>query len=134
MDRRSFIKSGALLGTGLIVGFSFKDNIVVAGPAAMSNPWLRIEPDNSVTILVARSEMGQDVYTSMSMLIAEELDYPLASVKVEMAPANAKLYGNDALGGAQITGGSTSVRDACYPVALCPRFSSRWRKARARRS
>ncbi len=112
MDRRSFIKSGALLGTGLIVGFSFKDNIVVAGPAAMSNPWLRIEPDNSVTILVARSEMGQDVYTSMSMLIAEELDYPLASVKVEMAPANAKLYGNDALGGAQITGGSTSVRDA----------------------
>jgi len=112
MDRRSFIKSSALVGTGLFVGFSFKDNSVVAGPAAMSNPWLRIEPDNTVTIMVARSEMGQDVYTTMSMLIAEELDYPLAKVKIEMAPADAKLYGNDALGGAQITGGSTSIRDA----------------------
>lgn len=112
MDRRSFIKSGALLGSGLLVGFSFKDNVVVAGAAAMSNPWLRIEPDNSVTILVARSEMGQDVYTSMSMLIAEELDYPLAKVKIEIAPVDPALYGNAALGGAQITGGSTSMRDA----------------------
>jgi isoquinoline 1-oxidoreductase beta subunit len=112
MDRRSFIKSGAVLGSGLLVGFSLKNNIAVAGPAALSNPWLKIEADNSVTIFVARSEMGQDVYTSMSMLIADELDYPLGKVKINMAPADAKLYGNDALGGAQITGGSTSMRDA----------------------
>jgi isoquinoline 1-oxidoreductase beta subunit len=56
--------------------------------------------------------MGQDVYTSMTILIADELDVPLEAIKIEMAPANAKLYGNDGLGGAQITGGSTSVRDA----------------------
>ena len=112
MDRRSFIKSSAVLGSGLVVGFSFKQNSAVAGEAALANPWLRIDADNSVTITVARSEMGQDVYTSMSMLIADELDYPLGKVKIEMAAVDPKAYGNDALGGAQITGGSTSMRDA----------------------
>lgn len=112
MDRRSFIKSSAILGSGLVVGFSFKDNIAVAAGEALSNPWLTIHRDNTVRIFVARSEMGQDVYTTMTMLIADELDYPIDKIKIEMAPANAKLYGNAALGGAQITGGSTSVRDA----------------------
>jgi isoquinoline 1-oxidoreductase beta subunit len=112
MDRRSFIKSTSILGSGLLVGFSFKDNIAVAAGEGLSNPWLQINSDNSVRIFVARSEMGQDVYTSMTMLIADELDYPIEKIKIEMAPANAKLYGNDALGGAQITGGSTSMRDA----------------------
>ena len=112
MDRRSFIKSSAALSSGLLVGFSFKQNTAVAGEAALANPWLRIEADNSVTITVARSEMGQDVYTSMSMLIADELDYPLGKIKVEMAGVDPKSYGNAALGGAQITGGSTSMRDA----------------------
>ena len=82
MDRRSFIKSSAVLGSGLVVGFSFKQNSAVAGEAALANPWLRIDADNSVTITVTRSEMGQDVYTSMSMLIADELDYPLGKVKI----------------------------------------------------
>ncbi len=112
MDRRSFIKSTSILGSGLLVGFSLKDNMAVAAGEGLSNPWLQINSDNSVRIFVARSEMGQDVYTSMTMLIADELDYPIEKIKVEMAPANAKLYGNDALGGAQITGGSTSMRDA----------------------
>ncbi len=112
MDRRSFIKSTSILGSGLLVGFSIKDNIAVAAGEGLSNPWLQIKSDNSVRIFVARSEMGQDVYTSMTLLIADELDYPIEKITVEMAPANAKLYGNDALGGAQITGGSTSMRDA----------------------
>lgn len=112
MDRRSFIKSTAILGSGLAVGFSFKQNIAVAADVGLSNPWLIIGSDNAVTMYVARSEMGQDVYTSMTVLIADELDYPIEKIKIEMAPANAKLYGNDALGGAQITGGSTSMRDA----------------------
>ncbi len=112
MDRRSFIKSTSILGSGLLVGFSFKDNIAVAAGEGLTNPWLQLNSDNSLRIFVARSEMGQDVYTSMTMLIADELDYPIEKIKIEMAPANAKLYGNDALGGAQITGGSTSMRDA----------------------
>ena len=112
MDRRSFIKSTAILGSGLAVGFSFSQNIAIAAGEGLSNPWLIIGADNAVTMYLARSEMGQDVYTSMTILIADELDVPLESIKIEMAPANAKLYGNGELGGAMITGGSTSMRDA----------------------
>ena len=55
--------------------------------------------------------MGQGVYTSMPMLIAEELNVDIRKIKVAIAPPNAKLYGNALLGGPQLTGGSTSVRD-----------------------
>ena len=76
----------------------------------MPNAWVKIGADNQVTILVARSEMGQDVATSMPMLVAEELDVDINKVKVEFAPP-AEVYINSLLGG-QLTGGSTSVRDA----------------------
>jgi len=66
--------------------------------------------DNSVTILCARSEMGQGVYTSMPMLIAEELGVDIAKIKIEMAPPG-EPYINEMIGG-QLTGGSTSVREA----------------------
>ncbi|PNB03980.1 aldehyde oxidase, partial [Pseudomonas sp. FW306-2-11BA] len=71
--------------------------------------WLKIGGDNSITILVDKSEMGQGVYTALPMLIAEELDVPLAAVKVVAAPAG-PAYANIFLG-TQITGGSTSVRE-----------------------
>ena len=112
MDRRSFIKFTAALGSGLFVSFSYADNKAVASGHEIVNPWLQIAPDNSVTVFVARSEMGQDVYTSMTMLIAEELDYPIGKIKVVMAPNNPALYGNAMLGGAQITGGSSAMREA----------------------
>ena len=112
MDRRSFIKSTAALGSGLFVSFSYADNKAVASGHEIVNPWLQIAPDNSATVFVARSEMGQDVYTSMTMLIAEELDYPIGKIKVVMAPNNPALYGNAMLGGAQITGGSSAMREA----------------------
>ena len=73
------------------------------------NAWVHIADDNTVTLLSARSEMGQGVYTSMPMLIAEELHVDLRKIKVAIAPPG-KVYVN-ALLGAQITGGSTSVRD-----------------------
>ena len=80
------------------------------GGWAAPNAWVRITPDNQVTILVARSEMGQGVATSMPMLVAEELEVDINKIKVEFAPP-AEVYINSLLGG-QITGGSTSVRDA----------------------
>ncbi|NBY14646.1 MAG: xanthine dehydrogenase family protein molybdopterin-binding subunit [Betaproteobacteria bacterium] len=112
MDRRSFIKSSAALGGALLVGFSDLENTVLAAGAALNNPWLRLDANNDLTIFVARGEMGQDVYTSMSLLIAEELNYPISKVKVVFAPNNPAVYGNALLGGAQITGGSASMRDA----------------------
>jgi isoquinoline 1-oxidoreductase beta subunit len=74
-----------------------------------TNAWLRIGTDNSITFLCDRAEMGQGVYTSLPMLIAEELGVKLERIKVEFAPPGDQ-YINNLIGG-QITGGSTSVRD-----------------------
>ncbi len=117
--RREFLKTQIALGGSFFVGISACSTEPVAmktdATGAMkaggyTDAWIRISPDNSVTILSAKSEMGQGVATSMPLLIAEELEYPIDKVKVEFAPLGAP-YGNDALGGAAITGGSTSVRD-----------------------
>jgi isoquinoline 1-oxidoreductase beta subunit len=75
----------------------------------MPNVWVKIGSDNTVTIISARSEMGQGVYTAMPTLVAEELEVDLKKIKVEIAPA-AEPYINTMLGG-QITGGSTSVAE-----------------------
>ncbi len=78
-------------------------------PRAM-NAWLKVGSDNTITFLCDRSEMGQGVYTSLTMLVAEELGVAPHRIQVEFAPAN-EVYTNQLLG-TQITGGSTSVRDA----------------------
>ena len=110
MDRRGFLKSSAVTG-GLMVGVTLGLPLTTqaAGTLYTPNAWVHIADDNTVTLLSARSEMGQGVYTSMPMLIAEELNVDLRKIKVAIAPPG-KVYVN-ALLGAQITGGSTSVRD-----------------------
>ena len=111
-SRRTFLKnSAALAGSGLLMGISIPTALQAAGTVHTPNAWVHIADDNTITLISARSEMGQGVYTSMPMLIAEELNVDLRKIKVRVAPANAKLYGNPLLGGAQLTGGSTSVRD-----------------------
>jgi isoquinoline 1-oxidoreductase beta subunit len=82
----------------------------------MPNAWVKISPDNQVTIINARVEMGQGTFTSMPMLVAEELDVPITMIRVEMAPAK-EPYINTMLGG-QLTGGSTSVREAYDPLRV----------------
>jgi CO/xanthine dehydrogenase Mo-binding subunit len=112
--RREFLKVTALAGGGLVLGFSLPGcgRRKPAGHAAggAPNAWLRIGADNRITVLVDRSEMGQGVYTALPMLLAEELEVPLAAIEVEAAPP-AEVYFNRHIG-AQVTGGSTSVRDA----------------------
>ena len=109
--RRDFIKASAAVGGGLALGFYLPGGVgtAEAADAAQPNAWVRITPDNQVTILVARSEMGQAVATSMPMLVAEELEVDVNKVKVDFAPPG-EAYINSLLGG-QLTGGSTSVRD-----------------------
>src|SRR6266853_3488665 len=111
--RRDFLKVSGTVAGGLALGFYLpgRHNVAVAADATSSpNAWVKIAPDNTITIMVARSEMGHDVDTSMPILVAEELDVDLSKVKVEFAPP-AEVYINALLGG-QLTGGSTSVRDA----------------------
>ena len=109
--RRGFLKSTSALSGALVIGFQLPEAgaQAAAGPT-LANAWVKVDARGGVTLICHRSEMGQGVYTSMPMLVAEELEVPLSSVKIEMAPS-APVYINAMLGG-QITGGSTSVRDA----------------------
>lgn len=113
LSRRDFLKTSAYAGGGLMLGMYLPhamNEAQAAGTVYTPNAWVHIADNNVVTLISARSEMGQGVYTSMPMLIAEELDIDLKKIRVEIAPPNA-VYVNSLLG-AQITGGSTSVRDA----------------------
>ena len=109
--RRTFLKSSAAVGGSLVIGVSLPGGIrdALAATDSKMNAWIRIGSDNSITILCARSEMGQGVVMALPTLVAEELEVDLNKVKVEFAPPGED-YINAMLGG-QITGGSTSVRD-----------------------
>jgi isoquinoline 1-oxidoreductase beta subunit len=112
VSRRGFLQASAVTGGGLALGVALPGSIgeaLAAGTLYTPNAWVHIADDNTITLLSARSEMGQGVYTALPMLIAEELNVDVRKVKVAIAPPG-KVYVN-ALLGAQITGGSTSVRD-----------------------
>ena len=108
--RRDFLKTSTALSGALMVGFSMSASSKTAATTTAMNGWVRVGSDNTVTIICHRAEMGQGTYTSMPMLVAEELEVDLRRVKIEMAGAD-PIYINALLGG-QLTGGSTSVRDA----------------------
>jgi isoquinoline 1-oxidoreductase beta subunit len=118
LARRDFLKSTAVITGGLVLalnlpGCSKPQNSAGAAGGAHgfdANAWLRIGTDNSITFFCDRAEMGQGVYTSLPMLLAEELGVALNRIKVEFAPANT-VYTNSLLG-TQMTGASSSVRDA----------------------
>jgi isoquinoline 1-oxidoreductase beta subunit len=118
LSRRSFLKTAATATGGLVIAVYLpacskpEEAAKNAGPVkhVTANAWLKIGTDGSITVLCDRSEMGQGVYTALPTLIAEELGVEPSSVKVEFAPPG-KEYINNLLGG-QVTGGSTSVRDA----------------------
>jgi isoquinoline 1-oxidoreductase beta subunit len=114
-ERRRFFKVSTAMTGGLLIGFYLPSARTWAEQAGASsgesfkpNAHLRIDPDNTVTIFVGRSEMGQGVYTSMPMLIGEELEVDWETIGVEAAPAD-KAFINPAFG-IQATGGSTSVK------------------------
>ena len=116
VTRRQFLKVSALAGGGMMIAlrFGLPDEAAAAGPAVVANAWVTINPNGEVVFKCHRNEMGQDVHTSLTMLLAEELGVDPRRVKVEQADVD-PIYINKMLGG-QITGGSTSVRDAWDPV------------------
>ena len=112
-SRRQFIQQSAATTGAFVLGMYLPlTSDAATNPASPTvvNAWVQITPDNQITLICARSEMGQDVYTSMPALLAEELNIPLSMVKVQIAGV-APVYINALLGG-QITGGSSSVREA----------------------
>lgn len=110
--RRAFLVGSAVAGGGLVLGFwlwkSRRPRHAVAvgidsEQRLRPNAWLRIAPDGMVTVMVAESEMGQGVLTSMAMIVAEELDVAWSQVRAEIAPSDPEY-------GFRVTGGSYSVR------------------------
>lgn len=110
-SRRSFLKTSAAASGGLLMALHLPGTLgqaMAAGVVHSPNAWVHITPDNTITIYSSHSEMGQGVHTALPMLVAEELNVELSQVKVVDAPPGAAYV--NALLGAQITGGSTSVR------------------------
>ncbi|HEY1995775.1 xanthine dehydrogenase family protein molybdopterin-binding subunit [Paraburkholderia sp.] len=134
VSRRTFLKFsatvGAAAGGGLLLGFSIParsqgqpGKSVIGGDASepappgvfAPNAFIQIDTGGKVSLVIPKVEMGQGVYTSIPMLIAEELEVPLDSVTIDHAPPNEKLFMDPLLGG-QLTGGSTSIRYAWDPM------------------
>ncbi|MGH9617662.1 MAG: molybdopterin cofactor-binding domain-containing protein, partial [Acidobacteriaceae bacterium] len=117
LDRRKFLKTSLAGATGLIVGFYLpgkRELLAAEASAATMNAFIHVSPDNIVTILVSKSEMGQGVATALPMLAAEELECDWRKIRFEFAPA-ARVYFDPAFG-MQGTGGSTSIHSSWEPL------------------
>ena len=118
-DRRGFLKKSLAGATGLLVGLHLPENARAELPAVPAggfapNAWIRIATDDTVTLIIDRSEMGQGVITSLSMLLAEELECDWKRIRWEFAPADKAYF--SPIFGMQGTGGSMSLRGAWTPT------------------
>ncbi len=122
ITRREFIKK-SLAGAGLAIavsvtpsGYRLLSASELKKGAAPFSPsiWLQVRPDNIVNVVVNKSEMGQGVFTSLPMILADELDADWKQIRFESAPAADKY--KDPARGMQFTGGSSSVRDMYDPL------------------
>ena len=109
ISRRGFLATGVAAGAGLVIGFYLPHGSRKNGEGFAPNAYLKISADGKITVVVARSEMGQGVRTSLPMILAEELEADLNQITVEQAGAST-LYGD------QTTGGSASVRTTWDPM------------------
>jgi isoquinoline 1-oxidoreductase beta subunit len=118
-SRRAFLQAGAAAGGGLMLSLSLPFAGGAAGASGADafapNAFIRIASDGQVTLTMPYVEMGQGTYTSIPMLIAEELEIDLKQVRLEHAPPNEKLYANPLLG-VQATGNSNAIRGAWQPL------------------
>ena len=116
LDRRAFLKSGAAAGTGLVIGF-YIPAVASEDPAQQQekktpnpfNAWVHVSPDNRITLLLEKSEMGQGIMTAVPMILAEELCVDWKNVIVEQAPTDPEIYDHG-------TGGSGSVAGCWLPM------------------
>jgi isoquinoline 1-oxidoreductase subunit beta len=115
VDRRAFLKTGAAAGAGLCIGFhlpAFADDPAQQQEKKTPNPfnaWVHVAPDNRVTLVLEKSEMGQGIMTALPMILAEELCLDWKKVRVEQAPTDPDVYNHG-------TGGSGSVSSCWLPM------------------
>lgn len=123
-SRRRFLLTSVSMGAGLTLGVHLtgcgKQNDMEtkasekagAKKAYEPNAFVRIHPDNTITVIIKHLEMGQGTFTGLATLVAEELDASWDQIKTEAAPANAALYTNNFRNQNQGTGGSTSIANS----------------------
>src|ERR1700686_975044 len=116
VNRRDFLKTGTAGGVALVIGFHLSPRAFADQAADQEkktpNPldaWVRVTPDNNVTLILGKSEMGQGIMTALPMILAEELCLDWKRVKIEQAPTNPKIYDHG-------TGGSGSVSGSWLPM------------------
>src|ERR1700740_3749388 len=116
VNRRDFLKASASAGAALVIGFHLSPSAFAASAADQekkpANPftaWVRITPDNQVTLILGKSEMGQGIMTALPMILAEELYLEWEKVKIEQAPTDPAIYDHG-------TGGSGSVAASWLPL------------------
>jgi len=119
LSRRGFLRAGAAASGALLLSFSLPfasgDGEAAKVETFVPNAFIRIGGDGEVVLTMPYVEMGQGTYTSIPMLIAEELEVDLKQVRLEHAPPNEKLYVNPLLG-VQATGNSNAIRGAWQPL------------------
>lgn len=113
-SRRSFIGASVAMGGALLLQVALpRSSEGKQATAGSLNAYIKIGADDRVTVVMPKVEMGQGTYTSLPMLVAEELEVPLDRIDVVAAPADPKVYGFD---GDQSTGGSTTIRLCWIPL------------------
>ncbi|MCC8953239.1 xanthine dehydrogenase family protein molybdopterin-binding subunit [Bradyrhizobium sp. Pear77] len=118
LSRRSFLVSSAAVGGGLMglsLSLPFGSGKAAQSGGFAPNAFIRIGSDGEIVLTMPYVEMGQGTYTSISMLIAEELQVSLKQVRLEHAPPDERLYANPMLG-VQATGNSNAMRGAWKPL------------------
>src|SRR6195256_6170210 len=121
VSRRTMLTAG--LASGFLLAFHLPVRAVnepvqppdVTDGKFAPNAFIRIDPEGKTTLVMPQVEMGQGVYTSIAMILAEELDADLSQVTLQHAPPNDKLYGNPTFG-LQVTGNSNSIRAFWKPL------------------
>ena len=117
MERREFLRAAAI-GAGLVVTASLtgcsEEPQPLSSAAFTPAPWIHVDNRGIVTVVYDRSELGQGISTGLAMLVAEELEVPWESIRIESAPVHPVF--NNPIYRAQMTGGSTGLRGAWTPL------------------
>jgi isoquinoline 1-oxidoreductase beta subunit len=120
-SRRTFLRGAAATAGALVIGTyvalpktkaAASTPTAPTGGAPQPNAFIKIAPDNTVTVMIKHLDMGQGNTTGLATIVADELDADWSQIRTEFAPANADLYNNLLMGPVQGTGGSTAIANS----------------------
>ncbi|MEM9388766.1 MAG: molybdopterin cofactor-binding domain-containing protein [Pseudomonadota bacterium] len=122
ITRRAFLASAGLLSGGLTLGIALAPNRLrmtsegsTQGDQVLLNTWVKLTPDNQLTVLIPHAEMGQGAGTGLAQMLAEELDADWSRVRIEDAPTS-DAYTNSDLGRGYVIGEAPAIPEFMYPL------------------